>query len=182
MAQRVINEALISDAQDGLRVVRLKGGDPLVFGRGGEELQALKSAGIHFEVVPGVTAALGSAAFAGIPLTHRNSAQSVRFITAQLSKENSDIDWAELAREKQTLVVYMGLAELPTLTRKLVEHGMDEATPGAVVARASYPDQTVVLGTLSQIVDRVNSEEISGPTTIIVGQVVMVGGLSSKDN
>ena len=182
MAQRLINEMLINDAQDGLRVVRLKGGDPLVFGRGGEELEALKSTGIHFEVVPGVTAALGSAAFAGIPLTHRDTAQSVRFITAQLSNENSGIDWAELAREKQTLVVYMGLAELPTLTRKLVEHGMDEAMPIAVISRASYPDQTLVIGILRDIDERVKSEAVTGPTTIIVGNVVAMGSVASKDN
>ncbi len=182
MAQRLINEMLINDAQEGLRVVRLKGGDPLVFGRGGEELEALKSADIDFEVVPGVTAALASAAVAGIPLTHRDSAQSVRFITARLSTDNCDIDWTELARDKQTLVVYMGLAELPILSQKLVEHGMDAKTPVAVVARASHADQTVVLGTLSEIVERVKSGEVSGPATIILGEVVGRGSPSSKDN
>ena len=180
--QDVINEMLIRDAQDGLRVVRLKGGDPLVFGRGGEEVEALKSAGINFEVIPGITAALGSAAVARIPLTHRDSAQSVRFITAQLSTEHNDIEWAELAREKQTLVIYMGLAELPVLTQKLIEHGMDKATPVAVVSRASYPDQTVVKGTLGDIANRVKSEEVSGPTTIILGQVAAIGNVISRDS
>ena len=182
MAQSLINEMLISDAQDGLQVVRLKGGDPLIFGRGGEELKALKFAGINYEVVPGVTAALGSAAVAGIPLTHRDYAQSVRFITARFSADNREIDWTELAGEKQTLVVYMGLAELPALARKLLKNGMEEATPVAVVARASHPDQKVVTGTLREIVDKVKSEEISGPTTIIVGQVVTVGTVWPKDN
>ena len=182
MAQQVINQMLISDAQAGLRVVRLKGGDPLVFGRGGEELDALKSAHINFEVVPGITAASGSAAFAGIPLTHRDVAHSVRFITAQVSTMSSDIDWAELAGEQQTLVVYMGLSELAAITRKLVEHGMDETLPVAVVSRASYQDQTVVTGTLNNIVDRVESNSVTGPTTIIVGRVVAFAKDWSKDS
>ena len=182
MAQQVINQMLISDAQAGLRVVRLKGGDPLVFGRGGEELDALKSAHINFEVVPGITAASGCAAFAGIPLTHRDVAHSVRFITAQVSTMSSDIDWAELAGEQQTLVVYMGLSELAAITRKLVEHGMDETLPVAVVSRASYQDQAVVTGTLNNILDRVESSSVSGPTTIIVGRVVAFANDLPKDS
>jgi uroporphyrin-III C-methyltransferase/precorrin-2 dehydrogenase/sirohydrochlorin ferrochelatase len=171
-AQRVINQMLINDALAGLKVVRLKGGDPLVFGRGGEELEALRSAGINFEVVPGVTAASGSAAVVGIPLTHRDVAHSVRFITAQVSTKTNDIDWVDITGEQQTLVVYMGLSELAVLTRKLVGHGMDEATPVAVVSRASYHDETVVTGTLGNIVSRVELNNVSGPTTIIVGRVV----------
>ena len=180
--QQVINEMLVHDALAGLRVVRLKGGDPLIFGRGGEELEALKSADIEFEVVPGITAASGSAAIAGVPLTHRDVAHSVRFITAQVSAMGSDIDWEALVGERQTLVVYMGLSELAVVTQKLFEHGMDELTPVAVVSRASYHDQKVVTGTLSNIVGRVESNDVSGPTTIIVGRVVALSRSPSKDS
>ena len=133
-------------------------------------------------MVPGVTAASGSAAIAGVPLTHRDVAHSVRFITARVSTNNSDIDWAQLSDEQQTRVVYMGLSEVAVLTQRLVENGVDETLPVAVVSRASYQDQTVVTGALSTIVGRVESNNVSGPTTIIVGRVVAFAKDWSKDS
>lgn len=169
--QDAINELLAADAQDGLRVVRLKGGDPFIFGRGGEEIATLARRGIPFEVVPGITAALGSAAYAGIPLTHRDWAQSVRFVTGHLKQEQTNLDWPELAKPDQTLVVYMGLAGLAAFTRNLVDNGMAPDTPVAVVSRATLPDQIVVTGPLSTIAETVTERGIPGPTTTIIGRV-----------
>ena len=170
--QAEINELLLAGARDGLRVVRLKGGDPFVFGRGGEEIETLHDRGVAFEVVPGITAALGCAAYAGIPLTHRDWAQSVRFVTGHVSGGEVNLDWPELARPGQTLVVYMGLAGLRQLTARLIEHGMPPETPAATIARGTLPDQAVVTADLSTLAEEVARARLPGPTTTIVGRVV----------
>ena len=149
--QADINALLLADAQQGLRVARLKGGDPFIFGRGGEEIETLRRHRIDFEVVPGITAALGCAAYAGIPLTHRDWAQSVRFVTGQLRGDVVNLDWPELAKPDQTLVVYMGLAGLREVSTRLVEHGMDPRTPSATISRGTLDDQAVVAAPLSEL-------------------------------
>ena len=169
--QRSINERLVADARQGLRVVRLKGGDPLIFGRGGEEIEWLAAQRTPFEVVPGVTAGLGCAAIAGIPLTHREWAQSVRFVTARMHRE-ADPDWPELAKRDQTLVVYMGLRALAELCDRLVRAGADATTPAVAISRATLPGQRVVRGTIKNIGDRVRDAAVDGPLTTIVGRVV----------
>lgn len=169
--QRDINEALLADAKRGLRVVRLKGGDPLVFSRGGEEVAALGRHGIPFEIVPGITAALGCAAIAGIPLTHRDWAQSVRFVTGHRRGGAIALDWEALAQPDQTVVVYMGLATLPMLCAQLITHGLAPETPAATVVRGTLPDQEVIVGCLNDLGDRVATIGSSGPATTIIGRV-----------
>lgn len=169
--QRHINEALLADAQRGFRVVRLKGGDPLVFSRGGEEVAALGRHGVPFEIVPGITAALGCAAIAGIPLTHRDWAQSVRFVTGHRRGGVIALDWEALAQPDQTVVVYMGLATLPMLCAQLIAHGLAPETPAATVVRGTLPDQEVIAGRLDDLADRVAKMGSTGPATTIVGRV-----------
>ena len=170
--QADINALLLADAQGGLRVARLKGGDPFIFGRGGEEIETLHRNGVDFEVIPGITAALGCAAYAGIPLTHRDWAQSVRFVTGHLRNDVVNLDWPELAKREQTLVVYMGLAGLRQLSARLIEHGMDPATPAATISRGTLEDQTVVAAPLSRLAQAVQDADLPGPTTTIIGRVV----------
>ena len=169
--QAAINEQLVADARRGLRVVRLKGGDPLLFGRAGEEIEALTAAGVAFEIVPGVTAALGCAAMAGIPLTHRDWAQSVRFVTARRRDGAINADWPELARPGQTLVVYMGLAALPHLCERLLAHGAPPATPVAVISQATVAGQRVATGNLTDIAAKIRSTSLPAPATAIIGRV-----------
>ena len=169
--QNDINEALLADAQRGLRVVRLKGGDPLVFSRGGEEVAALSRHGVPFEIVPGITAALGCAAIAGIPLTHRDWAQSVRFVTGHRRGGDITLDWEALAQPDQTVVVYMGLATLPRLCAQLIAHGLTPETPAATVVRGTLPDQEVIVGCLDDLGDRVATTGSNGPATTIIGRV-----------
>ncbi len=170
--QTAINRMLVDEARAGHRVVRLKGGDPFIFGRGGEEIETLVDEGIAFEVVPGITAALGCAAYAGIPLTHRDHAQSVRFVTGHRSDGSVNLDWPELARADQTLVFYMGLPGLAEICTQLVAHGLDRSTPAALIARGTLPDQHVVVASIESLADVVASERIHGPTIIIIGRVV----------
>ena len=169
--QRDINEALLADARRGLRVVRLKGGDPLVFSRGGEEVAALGHHGVPFEIVPGITAALGCAAIAGIPLTHRDWAQSVRFVTGHSRGGAIALDWEALAQPDQTVVVYMGLATLPMLCAQLIAHGLAPETPAATVVKGTLPDQEVIAGRLDDLADRVATQGSDGPATTIIGRV-----------
>ena len=177
--QAAINERLLADAKRGLRVVRLKGGDPLMFARGGEELTFLHQRGVAVEVVPGVTAALACAAAAGIPLTHRDSAQSVRFITARSKDGEIDADWSDLAKSKQTLVVYMGLAGLATFCKRLITHGAAADTPAATVSRATLGDERVVRGSLRNLAAKVEDAHLEGPATTIIGAVA---ALSERDD
>ena len=167
--QEEINQILLREAQSGKRVVRLKGGDPFIFGRGGEELETLCAAGIPFSVVPGITAASGCSAYSGIPLTHRDFAQGVRLITGHL-KTGSDLDWQNLAAEKQTLVFYMGLNQAPAIREKLIAHGMAADMPAAIVENGTAVNQKVVTGTLDRL--DILAQQMASPALIIVGRVV----------
>lgn len=172
MAQTDINALLIHQARLGRQVVRLKGGDPFVFGRGGEELQALAAEGIPFEVVPGITAACGVASYAGIPLTHRDCAQSCLFVTGHLKDGSCELDWPALARPRQTVVIYMGLGGLGGICTQLIAHGLAPSTPAAVVQQGTTLDQRVVAGTLADLNGRVVEAGLRSPCLIIVGEVV----------
>lgn len=168
--QDQINQILVDKALENKHVVRLKGGDPFIFGRGGEELETLVENNVEFEVVPGITAASGCSAYAGIPLTHRDHAQSVQFITGHLKKEGQDIQWASLAQNNHTLVFYMGLKQAPVIRQNLIEYGLSMETPCAIVERGTTPQQRVLTSTLKDL-DSLATQAIS-PSLIIVGSVV----------
>ncbi|EMN4469126.1 uroporphyrinogen-III C-methyltransferase [Aeromonas hydrophila] len=168
--QEGINQLLLDEAKKGQRVVRLKGGDPFIFGRGGEELETLVGSGIGFQVVPGITAASGCAAYAGIPLTHRDHAQSVRFVTAHGKGGAQDLDWPLLAKDKQTLVFYMGLSSCATIREQLLTHGKVGDTPVALIERGTQPSQRVIRGTLDQLPEL--AVGVESPALIMVGSVV----------
>jgi len=170
--QEQINDMLVRLAQEGKKVLRLKGGDPFIFGRGGEEIDQLAEAGIPFQVIPGITAASGCACYAGIPLTHRDCSQSVRFVTGHLKDDSVNLDWPVLAQEQQTLVFYMGLVGLEHICEQLIAHGMDAQMPIALVQQGTTPNQKVLTGTLSTMPAIVAVSEIQAPTIIIVGRVV----------
>ena len=172
MRQDEINALLVKLAFDGKQVVRLKGGDPFIFGRGGEELQTLATHGIAFEVIPGVTAASGVSSYSGIPLTHRNYAQSCVFVTGHLKNGTVDLDWPSLVRPHQTVVIYMGLGGLTEICRELVLHGAPSTRPVAVVQDGSLSTQKLVTGTLADISERVNNAKLKSPCLTIVGEVV----------
>lgn len=172
LPQEGINALLVRLAQEGKRVCRLKGGDPFIFGRGGEEIEELADAGVPFQVVPGITAASGCAAYAGIPLTHRDHAQSVRFVTGHLKDGTPDLPWSELVHPHQTLVLYMGLVSLGPIREQLLAHGLAPETPVAMVSKGTTPDQQVITGTLADIVERLAEHPLPAPTLIIVGDVV----------
>ncbi|MGL5522857.1 MAG: siroheme synthase CysG [Aeromonas veronii] len=168
--QEGINQLLLEEAKKGQRVVRLKGGDPFIFGRGGEELETLVGTGIGFQVVPGITAASGCAAYAGIPLTHRDHAQSVRFVTAHGKGGARDLDWPLLAKDKQTLVFYMGLSSCATIREQLLAHGKAGNTPVALIERGTQPCQRVIRGTLDEL--PALAVGVESPALIMVGSVV----------
>lgn len=170
--QEGINALLVKYAQQGKRVCRLKGGDPFIFGRGGEEIEELFAAGVPFQVVPGITAASGCSAYAGIPLTHRDYAQSVRFLTGHLKEGSPELPWQELVYENQTLVLYMGLVGLEKICQRLIEYGQRPDMPVALVSKGTTPEQKVVVGTLSDIVSQVSAHQIQAPTLTIIGEVV----------
>ncbi|MCB1686640.1 MAG: siroheme synthase CysG [Pseudomonadales bacterium] len=170
--QEDINSLLVTEASNGRAVVRLKGGDPYIFGRGGEEVEALRAAGIDCIVVPGITAASGASSYAGIPLTHRQVSQSIRFVTGHRASNQANLDWPELARPGQTLVIYMGLPALAEIAQNLIHHGRSPDTPAALISKATLPDQEVITGTLASLPALVSESAIGGPTTIIVGEVV----------
>jgi uroporphyrin-III C-methyltransferase/precorrin-2 dehydrogenase/sirohydrochlorin ferrochelatase len=172
MRQEEISELMVKLARAGRRVLRLKAGDPFVFGRGGEEIEALARAGVAFEVVPGITAALGAAAYAGIPLTHRDHAQACVFVTGNLKDGSLDLDWAALARPRQTVAIYMGFQNLPELCRQLVAHGLAPATPAAIIQQGTTHAQRVVSADLATLPARAAEAALHPPTLIIVGEVV----------
>ncbi|MGE8560058.1 MAG: siroheme synthase CysG [Acinetobacter sp.] len=167
-----INALLVEYAAQGKRVCRLKGGDPFIFGRGGEEIQELFAAGVAFQVVPGITAASGCSAYAGIPLTHRDYAQSVRFLTGHLKEGSPELPWNELVYENQTLVLYMGLVGLEKICAQLIAHGQRPDMPVALISKGTTPDQKVVVGTLADIASKVTEHQIQAPTLTIIGEVV----------
>nr|WP_217486353.1 siroheme synthase CysG [Acinetobacter seifertii] len=167
-----INALLVEYAQQGKRVCRLKGGDPFIFGRGGEEIQELFQAGVPFQVVPGITAASGCSAYAGIPLTHRDYAQSVRFLTGHLKEGSPELPWNELVYENQTLVLYMGLVGLERICEQLIAHGQRSDMPVALISKGTTPEQKVVVGSLADIASKVTEHQIHAPTLTIIGEVV----------
>jgi len=172
MPQEEINALLVRLAQEGKRVLRLKGGDPFIFGRGGEEIETLAAHGIPFQVVPGITAASGVSTYAGIPLTHRDYSQACIFVTGHLKDGSMNLDWDALARPKQTIVFYMGLHGLDTLCAKLIEHGLPDSTPVAIVQQGTTQNQRVFTGTLATLPGIAQIEKPKPPTLIIVGGVV----------
>lgn len=172
MPQQDINSLLVELAQQYRTVVRLKGGDPFIFGRGGEEMEELARQGIAFEVVPGITAACGISCYAGIPLTHRDYAQSVTFVTGHQKDGSSDLDWHALARARQTVVIYMGLGAIDEICRQLIAHGRSPDTPIALVERGTTVRQRVLTATLATMSARVAETTINAPTLTIVGDVV----------
>lgn len=172
LPQAEINALMIRLARAGKRVVRLKGGDPFLFGRGGEEIETLAASRVPFEIVPGITAALGVAAYAGIPLTHRDHAHACVFATGHLKDGTLDLDWDALARPRQTVVIYMGLYALPRLCRELIAHGLSPDTPAAIIQHGTLPTQRVLTGTLDTLPLRTAAAGLQPPTLVVVGEVV----------
>jgi len=176
LRQEQINGLLVQLAREGKQVVRLKGGDPFVFGRGGEEMQELAAHGVDFEVIPGVTAACGVASYAGIPLTHRDYAQAVVFVTGHLKDPSDILDWPALVRPNQTVVIYMGLNALPDICQQLIAHGAPPTRPIAAVQHGTLATQQVLTGTLQDLPPKVAHSGFTSPSLLIVGEVVKLHG------
>jgi uroporphyrin-III C-methyltransferase/precorrin-2 dehydrogenase/sirohydrochlorin ferrochelatase len=170
--QEEIGKMLIRLAGEGKRVLRLKGGDPFVFGRGGEEIEALSENGIAFQVIPGVTAAVGCASYSGIPLTHRDHAQSCVFVTGHEKDGKLNLNWKSLIQPRQTVVVYMGLSSMGAITAGFVANGADPATPAAVIENGTRARQRVITGTLESLKDKTELAGVKSPALIIIGSVV----------
>ena len=172
LPQEEICQLLVAKAKEGKRVARLKGGDPFVFGRGGEEVDALQAAGIPVEIVPGVTAALGAAASLGFPLTHRDHAQSCVFVTGHLKDHTVDLNWSALAQPNQTIVIYMGITGLDTISHELQSAGLPGETPAALIYRATWPNQRIYPCALSTLMDTARSNKVKPPALIVIGNVL----------
>ncbi len=177
LPQDQINRLLVDLALEGLRVVRLKGGDPFIFGRGGEEMEELLASGIECEVVPGITAASGISACTGMPLTHRDHSRTVVFTTGHLKDGTVNLDWPALARPHQTVVIYMGLGALEIICRELSRHGLPADTPAAVVHAGTTPEQVTVTATLGTIVEAVRKAALKSPALIMIGSIVSLHAL-----
>lgn len=172
LSQSSINDLMATRARAGRHVIRLKGGDPFLFGRGGEEVEYLRALGISVEVVPGISSANGCAAAAGIPLTHRDDAQAVTFVTGHAKDGEPDLDWAALVALRQTLVVFMGVATAGRIAGRLIEHGLDPSTPAAVIENGTRPDQKVVIAVAGSLATAIGDHGITGPALLIIGDVV----------
>jgi len=172
LPQESINDLLARLALAGKRVVRLKGGDPFIFGRGGEEMETLIAKKIPFQVVPGITAASGCASYAGIPLTHRDHAQSCTFVTGHLKDGSINLNWEQLATSNQTIVIYMGLVGLAQICQSLIEHGCPETHPIAIIQQGTTDKQRVITGTLATLPGKIKNKALTAPTLIIIGTVV----------
>jgi len=172
MPQEEISQTLANLAKQGKRVLRLKGGDPFTFGRGGEEIELLAAEGVPFQIVPGITAASGCAAYAGIPLTHRDHAQACVFVTGHTKDDKLDLNWIMLSQPNQTVVVYMGLNSVAEFTRSMAEHGVPTDTPAAAIDNGTRINQRVVTGTIANLATRIEEAELPGPALIVVGSVV----------
>lgn len=172
LPQEAINQLLVRLAREGKRVVRLKGGDPFIFGRGGEEIETLAEEGIPFMVVPGITAACGCASYAGIPLTHRDYAQSCLFVTGHRQGDQPNLNWDKLVVPRQTLVIYMGMLGLEEICQALIQHGMMPDMPAALIESGTTPRQQVIIATVATLAKRAREEKASAPTLIIIGEVV----------
>ena len=178
MPQEQINDLLVDLVRAGRKVMRLKGGDPFVFGRGGEEALHLVANGISFEVIPGITSSAGCAAYAGIPLTHRDLAQSVRFVTGHTKNDDGlDLNWKSLADPYTTLVIYMGLSNIKEITKQLISHGLSASTPAAAINEGTRPDQKVILSELRALAQDLASAKVKGATLLVIGKVA---GLAEK--
>jgi uroporphyrin-III C-methyltransferase/precorrin-2 dehydrogenase/sirohydrochlorin ferrochelatase len=178
--QAAINQRMVDEAMRGKKVVRLKGGDPFIFGRGGEELLVAAEHGLEVAVVPGITAGMAAASYAGIPLTHRHMSQSVRFLTGHRVVDAENLEWAEWARDDQTLVIYMGLVSLPKIQKRLLAAGRAETTPAVLIENATLTGQREIYGTLKTLPEQVEAAQITGPSVIIVGEVVDVPKQAEK--
>jgi uroporphyrin-III C-methyltransferase len=177
--QEEINRMLVAFALEGLTVIRLKGGDPFIFGRGGEELEACREAGVSCEIIPGVTAALAASAGAGAPLTHRGLAQSVTFVTGHAARgEEPDLDWPSLARPNQTVVIYMGLSMAGTIAQRLLSAGRSAATPALIVVNASRVDEQRVLTCLGDL--SLTASSLTGPALLILGEAMSLARLDQS--
>ena len=172
LRQEEINDLLVKYARKGYRVLRLKGGDPFIFGRGGEEIDSLVDENISFQVVPGITSASGCSAYSGIPLTHRDYAQSCIFVTGHLRKGKLELNWEKLIQPNQTIVFYMGLVSIDIICNELIKHGLNSSTPCALIQQGTTPDQKVYISTLESMGDVVKKEKPSAPTIFIIGNVV----------
>jgi uroporphyrin-III C-methyltransferase len=180
LSQEEINQMLLELAQSGKRVVRLKGGDPFMFGRGGEEMEMLRAAGIFAQVVPGITAALGAGAAFGFPLTHRDYAKSCVFVTGHLRDHHLELDWSALARPEQTLVFYMGVTSLETITRELLAHGLTPETPAALIYKATLPEQALWRTTLQALPQTAAAHQVRPPALIVIGNVTNLARMADK--
>ncbi|MEO2267713.1 siroheme synthase CysG [Pseudoalteromonas sp. YIC-656] len=171
VAQERTNEILVELAQQGKKVCRIKGGDPFIYGRGGEEVQVLAEHGVRYQIVPGITAAAGCSAYAGIPLTHRDHAQSIQFVTGHCKKDGQELDWQSLAKPNQTLAIYMGVVKSPDIKAQLIKHGRATSTPVAIIENGTRKEQRVFTGTLQHLDELIHQHKVQSPALLIVGEV-----------